>query len=73
MKIEEKQFIINNKEVIVKIMETYLRNMETAIRKEQDINQKIKLSAVADHIEAWQSQVKNLKVDTPKQGDYTGI
>ena len=69
----EKQFIINNKDIITKIMEEHLLLLERKIRKEEKIDEKIKLSAVANYIDGWISIVKNSKYNEPIKGEFTGI
>jgi|GEM_PF-6165245 hypothetical protein len=70
----QKQFVLQNREMLVEIAGVYLEFYKNLIWKEKDVNKKLENSAVADRIEDLIATIKSLKLEKPKKGKkFTGV
>jgi len=71
----QKQFVLQNREMLIEIAQVFLDNYKNLIWKEKDVAKKLENSAVADRIEDLISTIKSLKIEKPrKKGkEFTGV
>jgi hypothetical protein len=71
---EQKNFILQNKEIILSILGIYLEHYKTVIWKEKDLAKKSENSAVADRLEDAMLTIKTLKISNKKtKNTFTGV